>query len=257
MKNRNSSHRTKTRGKTAAAVVLLIIITAAVAFAVVVRFKDEPTPDDQTVRLDGKTDSAGDSTNTGSAAFQDASVDLGQGLSVTGMGSYSGPFYEDGSDDEVSEILAVTVKNDSAKYLEYMEFELIIGGKSCAFSLSTLPPGQSAVVLEKNRCEYTAAAAETASVSLCAFFETQPDMQENRFAITLADGIINVENITDSDISEDVLVYYKNKVGGIYYGGITYRVRIEGGVSAGEIRQIPATHFSLNSSEVLFVVCGQ
>ena len=257
MKNRNSSHKTKSYGKTAAALVLLILVAAAAVFAVLARFKDEPAPDGQTVRLDGKTDSAGDDGNTGGAAFQDASIDLGQGLTVIGMGSYTGPFYEDAGDEQVSEILAVTVKNNSDKYLEYIEFELTIGGKSCEFSLSTLPSGQSAVVLEKNRCAYTDATAEGASVSACAFFETQPDMHEDIAALTFADGIINAENISDSDIAGDVRVYYKNKVGGVYYGGITYRVRIEGGIPAGEIRQVPASHFSTNSSEVMFVTIGQ
>jgi hypothetical protein len=42
----------------------------------------------------------------------------------------------------------------------------------------------------------------------------------------------------------------------MYYGGITYRIRIEGGLKAGEIRQGTAAHFNPDNSTVVFVTCG-
>ena len=57
-------------------------------------------------------------------------------------------------------------------------------------------------------------------------------------------------------MAKPILVYYKNYIGGIYYGGITYRLRVEGGLKAGEIRQGSAAHFNTNNSTVVFATCG-
>ena len=51
----------------------------------------------------------------------------------------------------------------------------------------------------------------------------------------------------------DIYIYYKNFSGGIYYGGITYRVKIEGGLKSGEIRQLMSTHYYEEASEILMV----
>jgi len=49
---------------------------------------------------------------------------------------------------------------------------------------------------------------------------------------------------------------YKNAAADLYYGGITYRVRIEGGIKAGEIKQLMAGHFSETGSKIMFVTVG-
>lgn len=40
------------------------------------------------------------------------------------------------------------------------------------------------------------------------------------------------------------------------FNGICYRVRIEGGLKAGEIRQIMPSHFSSEGSRIMFVTVG-
>jgi hypothetical protein len=112
-------------------------------------------------------------------------------------------------------------------------------------------------VLEKDRMKYSSApeftAAETGAVAL---FEEHPGMAEDKLEIQALDGVINITNISNEDITDDILVYYKNYIDGIYYGGITYRLRIEGGLKAGEIRQGSAAHFNPGNSTVVFVTCG-
>ena len=63
-------------------------------------------------------------------------------------------------------------------------------------------------------------------------------------------------NISGQDIIGDVVIYYKNAAEDLYYGGITYRVRIEGGMKADEIKQIMASHFSDTGSKIMFVTAG-
>ena len=55
------------------------------------------------------------------------------------------------------------------------------------------------------------------------------------------------------DISGDIYIYYKFAATDIFYGGITFRVRVEGGLKAGELRQIPAGHFKPGECRIVQV----
>ena len=81
-------------------------------------------------------------------------------------------------------------------------------------------------------------------------------LQEDKLQLQVLDGALNVINISGEDITGDVVIYYKNAAADVYYGGITYRVRIEGGIKADEIKQIMASHFSDSGSKVMFVTVG-
>ena len=64
-------------------------------------------------------------------------------------------------------------------------------------------------------------------------------------------------NAYSEDVLGDVVVYYKYAVDDVYYGGITFRVRVSGGLKSGEIRQIPAAHFDKESSVLTMVTCNE
>jgi hypothetical protein len=70
-------------------------------------------------------------------------------------------------------------------------------------------------------------------------------------------GTINVKNISEADITGTIYIYYKHRAGDTYYGGITYVTKVQGGLKAGEIRQIIASHFVPNSCQVVAVTIGQ
>ena len=66
--------------------------------------------------------------------------------------------------------------------------------------------------------------------------------------------MLNIKNISGSDIGSDIFVYYKNiDENSDWYGGITYRTVAGGGLKVGELRQLPASHFKKESSKVVFV----
>lgn len=184
-------------------------------------------------------------------------LDLGSGVIITGYLPYTGAFMEDRTDEVVADVLGIKITNTGEEYVQAMDITLTDGDVTAEFSLSTLFPGQTVVVLEKNRMAYTDApeftAAETSSVAL---FDGNPGMAEDKIKIQCLDGVINITNISEEDITGDILVYYKNYIGGIYYGGITYRLRVEGGLKAGEIRQGSAAHFNTSNSAVVFATCG-
>ncbi len=80
-------------------------------------------------------------------------------------------------------------------------------------------------------------------------FQMHPDV----FEITGEAGQLTVKNISDKAVSGEVYVYYKNSGADLFYGGITYRARVEGGLEPGESKQIIAAHYAPTTSAILMV----
>ena len=181
-------------------------------------------------------------------------VDIGNGLEITDIGSYTGIYMEDGTDEVVGSVLMIVVKNTGDKTLQYGEINMSAGETTAKFTVSTLPVGQSAVLLEQSRLEYNKSIAYTdASSEKVAFFTEEPSKMEDTVKVQILDGVINVTNVSDSDIDGEIVVYYKNSASDLYYGGITYRSRVTGGLAKGETRQIAGAHASKSGSALMFV----
>ena len=180
---------------------------------------------------------------------------LRDALLVEEIGSHTGPYWEDGSDEQVSDVLMIQVYNYGTSPVQYAEISLAAGDKTASFTLTTLPVGESMMVLESSRmafdkkAEYTEGEARNvaefkAPMSLCA----------DKIQIQSLDGALNISNVSGKDITGDVFIYYKNVSDGVLFGGITYRVRIAGGMKAGEVRQVISNHYT-GSSRLMFVTC--
>jgi hypothetical protein len=65
-----------------------------------------------------------------------------------------------------------------------------------------------------------------------------------------------VTNITDTDITDEIIIYYKNSATDILYGGITYRVRVSGGIPAGETVRVMSRHYHPDRCTIVMVTCG-
>lgn len=257
----------KKRNRKKKALVIAVSVCAAVLIALLIFvFIWKVGENAQAPALD-ETQYSGEQTKPGTAVpgETNASIindlveiyDLGSGVAVTGVLPYTGIFMEDRTDDVVTDVLAIQVTNSGDKYVQTMDITLTAGDVQAQFSLSTLFPGETVVVLEKNRMAYsTAPVFDQVQTSAVALFDEHPGMCEEKLEIQCLDGVINVTNISGEDIPGDVLIYYKNYVSGLYYGGITYRIRLEGGMKAGEIRQGTAAHFNPDNSTVVFVTCG-
>lgn len=192
----------------------------------------------------------------GETREEDIRFSLDFGLEITAVGAYTGAYVEDGSNEVVSDVLMITVKNGGEDFIQYGEICLETAEGEAKFSLSTLLPGETAVLLEQSRMTHQGAAVSSARTENVALFSEKPTLCEDKLEIGVLDGAINVTNISGAPIEGDVVIYYKNYSGGLYYGGITYRVRLEGGMEAGEIRQLMTEHFSAAGSRVVFVTCG-
>ena len=189
--------------------------------------------------------------------LEDAESDDFKGLQVVKVGSYSGLFLEDGSNDVLSRILMIIVKNNGDRTVQYAEIEMTDGETTAYFSLSTLPPGESVVLLEKNRMSYADGKDLTeATMKNVALYQQEPTLCEDLLKIQELNGFLNVTNISGEDIDGDIVIYYKNAASDLLYGGITYRITIKGGLDKDELRQIAAKHFTPKGSRIMWVTVG-
>ncbi len=194
---------------------------------------------------------------------QEAEFTLDKNLKVVAVGSYSGDYMEDGSDEAVSDVMMIVVANEGEDTLQYAEITLTGDtGKGDAdgavFKLSTLKPGDRVMVLEANRKAYSSNDSYTeASIANVVFFTEPLSLYEDKLEIQPLEGGFNITNISDEDITGDIVVYFKSKAEDMYQGGITYRGRIEGGLNAGEIRQVMSEHFYGSETKVMFITIAE
>ena len=182
---------------------------------------------------------------------------LGEGIELQALSGYQGPYVEDGTDDIVSDVLAITVRNDGDKTVQYAHIILTQGETAYEFDVTTLPVGASAQLLELSRQPMPDSTdGMTAQVTACAVFDTEPTMCEDVFQIETQDTAITITNNSGSDITGQIYVYYKIAYGDLYMGGITYRVGAAG-LKAGESTTCYAGHFSTDYSKLMFVTYVQ
>ena len=180
-------------------------------------------------------------------------IALGDGLVITSIDKHGNiPVGESKNNSETA--IAVEIENRSGRTLRYAVINAVINGQQAAFEISTLPAGEKALVFEKNGIQVNDSLDysdfHTKNV---IYFEKEPSLYEDVFEITCYDGIINIRNISEKDINNTVYVYYKNYKDGMYQGGVTYRSGADGGIKAGEIRQLSANNYSLLDSKIMFV----
>ena len=180
-------------------------------------------------------------------------INLGCGLEICDAGSYTGAYVEDGSCEIVSGVMMIVVRNTGEQDVQLADIVAVSGGSEYTFRLTNLAAGERVVLLELERRQAAEAVLESAIVSEVALFENPMELHGETIQITGLDGMLNVKNISGKDISGDVYIYYKFAATDIFYGGITFRVRVEGGLKAGELRQIPAGHFKPGECRIVQV----
>ncbi len=184
-------------------------------------------------------------------------AEFDNGLSVLCTGRFSGVYYEDGSDEQVKDVLAIVVYNGGDSLVEYGNIDVSVGGKTASFTFSGLPAGSAVLVQEKNRTTYDG--QKFGSFDCTEYARPTSLILDfgNDFDLNATDGVINAENISGSDITTDVHVFYKNFEYGLFLGGITYRATFAGGIKAGQVGQSLTTHFWYDTSAILYMSYGK
>lgn len=163
--------------------------------------------------------------------------------------SYSGAFYEDGSNEEVENIAAILVENRSEEFLERATITYDVSGETATFVLTGLPAGKKCWVLEQNKMKLDTSDKEFKFLDCVSGFRKDADLNNEVLDIVTKDDTIKVTNTGEEPIYS-VCVYYKNThEDGNYLGGITYLIAIDE-VAPGDTQKKRAGHFN-ESSEVV------
>lgn len=255
---------TRTRKKLIAALIIIALtLIASIALLIIldktqiVDIPDLPGQVEASAPSETTEDTSVPEDTANISPNQDVTFTLDRGLEIIKIGKYTGMFMEDGTDDAVSDVLMIMVRNNGSEKIQYAKVKLSSEETEAYFEFSTLMPGETVIVLEKNRMDYTTAPEFTqATAENIAVFKQAPTLCEEQIRIQCLDGILNITNISGQDITGDIKIYYKNYSSDMYHGGITYLASIKGGLEADEIRQIVCDHFTENGSKVVFVTIG-
>ena len=226
--------------------ICLTVLCATVILFIGLKNRKDSDKSDETLKTSVQFDS-----------LKEVSINLGNGMYITEVGKYTGVYMEDGSDEIIPDVLMITVENKGQEAIQYAEVLMPAGDKEAFFSMSTLTPGSKMILLEQNRMEYVEESYTTAIAKNVVVFSKELGLCEDKVKIQILDGVINITNVSGKDIDEDIIIYYKNSAEDVFYGGITYRARIEGGLEKGEVEQIMVSHCSQTGSTIMFVTCGE
>lgn len=238
-------------------VLLLVLLAAAVGAAIWWMMQEEqPAPDSGASKPSetiGNTAASEPEKETLKLdAIETVSINLGHGLILEDVASYTGAYMEDGSNEIVSGVMMILVTNTAEDDLQHAKIAVSDGAEIYDFDVSDLPAGASAVLLEKNRKSMPAETPTSATAENVVFFAEPMSAKADLFAISGMEGALNIRNISDTDITGDIYIHYKYRSQDVYYGGIAFRAKVEGGLKSGEIRQIMTGHFN-DTCEVLLI----
>ena len=172
-------------------------------------------------------------------------------LQILYVGPYSGPFYEDGSDEEVSSVASLLLENISDRHLEYAELVLYVGGKEAVFQISDLPAGERVLALEINRLqirpEQDATLAKDKTVLRFVPQEEPPALDFRSDG-----GNLIVTNVGTSAFRSVEIRYKLRRDKETLLGGLSYRVRV-GTLGPGESRTVAAGHYDPDNCTIVYV----
>lgn len=183
-------------------------------------------------------------------------IELSDGLVIHYISSYAGIYMEDGTDEPVTDVMMIVLENTAAQDLQLARISIAYSDFTAEFEVTNLPAGEKVVALEKNRRSAVSEAFVSVETKNVVFFSEPMDLQEERIRITGSNGTLELENISGEDITGDIYIYYKNSASDLFYGGITYRVAVKGGLAAGEATRIIAGHYTPDNCRIVLVDCG-
>ncbi len=214
----------------------------------------------ETIRQTGNSNLSGVTTDTGSGvsggsaggADQQADApktpwtnleDKDYGITIKTLAAgYDGAFLEDGSDEQVKNVLALQFVNTSDKDIQYAEYAFSVNGKPISFKLSDLPAGQSCVVLEASRHQYDKNEVLDIISRVVAPVDLLHAEGDNQVLIVknAEDNTLTLMNATDKELPV-VRVFYKYfyEEENTFVGGITYTATAEKIPAGGSVTIAP------------------
>lgn len=164
------------------------------------------------------------------------------------LASYEGPFWEDGTDEEVACIAGLVVENtgalQAAKGAVILEWE----DARMVFELSGVPSGARILLLEKDRSAF-----RTDPPVRCYGWSQEAYPEINAAVMTAEGNALFLANLSKSEIPV-ITVQFKHydTDSGMFIGGITYTAQAEA-LLPQEVRGILPFHYAPGHSRVVSI----
>lgn len=234
----------KKKGLIAVIAVFAVLVTAIIGVALTGRDQTE----NKMSTDNGKETSVSDSMDF-------FPYTLSNGCEILEIKGVSGTFPEDGTDMEKENVAALVIRNGTDQHFQLMNLVVETDQGKFEFQLTTFFADSIMTVFEKNACPFREKMKiQSVRLTRSVEFAPPPTVYPEVFEITVHDSVLNIKNISGSDIDSDIYIYYKSvDDNSDWYGGITYRTGVQGGLKNNELRQLPASHFRSGKSKVVFV----
>lgn len=177
----------------------------------------------------------------------------GTGLIIEEIRSYDGIYVEDGTNNDITGVAMILLRNLGKKDIDLAEITLYYGDFIREFKVTSLPKGMSVVVQEKNRNPVAAGKLEkctAAVVEAVDAFQLSP----GDISITeKADNSLVIKNLTSKDLPS-VRVFYKYfmEEEQLLVGGVTFSSNVTG-LKAGQSVTIKPAHYLTGASTIVMV----
>ena len=200
---------------------------------------------------DGETEAADPDDAAVDAPAGEFSGNLqNSGLFIRTIQPYTGTFIETNEDREGSEIATALLENCTGQMISLAVVTISAGDQEWVFQASAVPAGASVIVQEKNAGAYTDGMVSCKKVELA--FEPSPDLMSDRVSVEeLGENELKVTNLSDTEIPA-LRLFYKIKDSGVYFGGITYTVKLTD-LSPGESQTVFPAHYAAGYAEILMI----
>lgn len=168
-------------------------------------------------------------------------------LTVQTMAIYDGPFYEDGSGQEVRDVAAVLVSNDSDALIPYANIVVDTENDRFVFHAHMLPPQSVTLVPESSAKPYT----PEKIVNLYAWHTVKQDQTAPQVGITEKDDVtLQIENSSGKTL-QDLTLYFKKYIDGVYIGGKPFEFTVPT-LEKNACIAVSPTYYVRGYSQVLF-----
>ncbi|MBE6958263.1 MAG: hypothetical protein E7447_03830 [Ruminococcaceae bacterium] len=174
---------------------------------------------------------------------------LPDGLVAEKLSTYTGPYWEDGSEEYVEKVTALTVYNPTEQMLGFGAFAVEQAGETIYFFVHRLPPNSRCLVLAyaKKTCDLSEV---TACRELSIRWEYPQFSREQLDYVCLGKKVTVINR--DVRVLRQVTVWYKryDRAGDCYMGGIAYAAYLHA-MQPQEQRTLQPSHYDAADARIV------
>ncbi len=173
----------------------------------------------------------------------------GHNLRIEKLAPYTGIFVEDGTNQQVTDVAMILVKNTGDSAVEYAEITVDYPDKTLCFQITALPAGERMVVQEKSGNVVPKGVAGRASALVV--HQAQMHITPEISVVDNGDNSLTVKNLTNQTIPT-VRIFYKYymKNENMFVGGIAFTVRITS-LGPESTMVVSPSHYNSQTSRVV------